>query len=66
MMGKLKAPQSLLRTRVTRRMKMSTTKHCVEAVVEITMPTSFGFAATYVRGGSMGSALRSPLQRLRA
>jgi len=66
MMDKLKATRSLLRMRVTRRMKTSTTKHCVEAVVEITTRMSFGFAATYVRGGSMGSVLRSPLQRLRA
>lgn len=45
---------------------MSIMKHFVEAVAEITMLMSFGFAVTYVRGGSMGSVLRLPLQRLRA
>lgn len=54
--GKSKATQSFLQTTVTRRRKTSTAKHSAGPAAEITMPTSFGLAAIYVRGGTMGNA----------
>ena len=47
-------------------MKMNTVKHSVAAVVKITMQMSFGSAVMFVKGGSMESALRLHLLKLRA
>jgi len=53
--GKSKATQSFPWMMVMRRRKTSTAKHFAGAAAVITMPMSFGLAAIYVRGGTMGN-----------
>lgn len=54
-MARLRATQSW-QMKVMKRMKMSTVKRYVAAVVEITTQMSSGLVVTSVSGGTMGNA----------
>jgi len=55
MTGKSKATQSFPWTMVMRRRKTNIVKHFSGSCGVTTMPTSFGLAVIYVRGGTMGN-----------